>query len=139
MAVVPLVEVGTALPVVSRGHCGSSLVGCHPCPSHGCCPQCSIQAVICPGGTGSGSRWHGRCWAQKLEEHFDFPPRCSSSFTRAFFSKGGEELALYTIPAPGEFSSSGVTVILTHLSPACSKYHTQLIQPLSFLTATSYN
>lgn len=47
--------------------------------------------------------------------------------------------ALYTIPAPGEFSPSDFPVILTHLSAACSKCHTQLIQPISFLSATSYN
>lgn len=49
-------------------------------------------------------------------------------------------LTLYTIPAPGECHSlSGVPAILTHLSPACSKCHTQPIPPTSFLTATSCN
>lgn len=89
VAVVHLVGVGTALPAVSRGRCGFRLVGCHLCPSHGCCPWCSMRTVICPGGTGSSSRWHGRCWAQKLEKHFDFLPRCPSSFTRALSSRGG--------------------------------------------------
>lgn len=100
MAVVHLGRVGPALPVVSRGHCGFKPVGCHLCPSHGCSPWCSIRAVICPGGTGSGSRWHGRCWAQNLEKHFDFLPRCPSSFTRALSSKGGEERDPYPLHHP---------------------------------------
>lgn len=47
-------------------------------------------------------------------------------------------LVLYTIPSPGEFSSSGVPAILTH--PSCLlEVPPQLIQPISFLTAASHS
>jgi len=102
MAAVHLVAAGTVLPAVSRGHCGFRLMGCHICPSYSCCPCCSIQAVICPGGPGSSSRWHGRWWSQKLEKYFDIFPRCPNSFTRALSSKGEGELD----PCPPDSPSS---------------------------------
>lgn len=144
MAAVHLVGAGTVLPAVSRGHCGFRLMGCHLCPSYGCCPWCSIQAVICPGGTGSSSRWHGRWWSEKLEKHFDVIPGCPSSFTRVLSRKGEGELD----PCPpNDPSSRGilpprkqVISLLTHLPPVCSNYsHMRLTQPIRFLTTTSYD
>lgn len=92
LAAVHLVRVGTAPHAVSRDHCGFRLMGCHFCPSHGCYSCCSIQAVICPGGPGSSSRWPGRWWLEKLEKHFDILLTCPNSFTRALPSKGEGEL-----------------------------------------------
>lgn len=92
MATVHLVRAGTIQSALLRGHCGFRLMRCHLCPSYGHCPWCSIQAVICPGGAGSSSRWHGRWWSEKLEKCFYILPRCPSSFTRALSSKGEGEL-----------------------------------------------
>lgn len=139
MAVVHLIGVRKVLPAVSRGHSSFRLMGCHLCPSYRCCPLCSIQAVLCPGGTSCSSRWHGRWWSQKLEKLFDILPGCPSSSSRASSSKGEGDLD----PCPPNNPSS--RRILPPRMQVMSLASWLRLQPhaahstISFLTTTSYN
>lgn len=135
MTAVHLVGEGTALPAVSRGHRGFRLMECHLCPSCGCCPWCSIQAVICPGGTGSSSRWHGRWWSQKLEKYFDILPRCPRSLTGALSSKGEGELDPWT---PNNPSSSGI-FLPRKRAMSLSSWLTYLLPTQTTTTCNSLN